>query len=88
MLSFHGTEEDLTKGYIINGITNRNHFYLCHAATKQVITDINFKKIPEAVKVIERWQLKGFSIIRGKELLANPDGWNLLPGKKLQDFIS
>lgn len=92
MLKFNGTEKEFVTNRDISkkkqgGISNAKNFYLCHQEKEQVITDISFIRITDAVNIIEKHKLKGFAIIRGKELLNYPDGWDLLPGKKLQDFI-
>jgi hypothetical protein len=102
MLKFKGTEEGFHKKkfhreVITNrnnlqskqgGISNGKNFYLCHQETGNVITDKSFILLKDASRTIEKYQLKGFAVIRGIELLNYPDGWELLPGKKLKDFVT
>lgn len=96
MLKFDGMEEEFYEGVVTNrntgkkqqgGISNGKNFYLCHQETGQVITDKSFIRITDAAKIIEKHQLKGFAVIRGIELLNYSDSWELLPGKKLTDFV-
>ena len=90
MLKFNGTAQQLNKGFVRKklrnsqgqpknrtGISNGQYFYLVHLPTSMVEIHRNFKLESAAFAFVTKHQLKGYTTLRGKEIIANPDLWDV-----------
>lgn len=90
MLKFNGTAQQLNKGFVKRkprnsqghpknkaGISNEQYFYLVHLPTSMVEIHRNFERESDAFAFITKHKLTGYATLRGKEITANSDLWDV-----------